>query len=70
MTSEGIRTAEERSEHDLMLDGVRRMQECGGSFVRAIAEAWHHADPINRKKLEDTFPYFKEYKLQVERGEQ
>jgi len=43
------------------VDTIEKMQNYGGSFVKAIAEAWLHADPNNRKKLEETFPYFKEY---------
>ena len=38
--------------------GVEAMEKYGGSFVKALADAWNHADPINKKKLEDTFPLF------------
>ena len=40
---------------------IEIMQATGGSFVRSIAEAWLHADWQNKKKLVETFPYFKEY---------
>lgn len=39
-----------------MLMIVERMKLRGGSFVRALAEAMMHADPINLKKIEDAFP--------------
>jgi len=45
--------------------GIECMEEYGGSFVKALAEAWYRADPINRKKLEDTFPYYEEYEHQA-----
>lgn len=34
---------------------IARMQTYGGSFARAIAEAWYHADPANRALLEAAF---------------
>jgi len=43
------------------VDTIDKMQKYGGSFVKSIAEAWLHADPVNRHKLEETFSYFKEY---------
>lgn len=39
------------------------MNQRGGSFVRALAKLLQHADPVNYKKLEETFPaYFLEYR--------
>lgn len=33
----------------------------GGSFVKGLAQALMHADPINTKKIHDTWPeYWKE----------
>ena len=43
--------------------GVKNMKHNGGSFVKALAEAWYHADHINKKKLEDTFSYFDDYEI-------
>jgi len=40
---------------------IDEMEVYGGSFVRAIAIAWVHADFINKKKLEKAFDYFEEY---------
>lgn len=42
---------------------VDNMAEYGGSFVRALAEAFYKADNINFKKLKDAFPdYWEHYK--------
>ncbi len=43
------------------IKGIECMETYGGSFVQALANAWNHADHINKKKLENTFDYFKEY---------
>ena len=43
------------------IKGVECMEKYGGSFVKALASAWYQADLINKKKLESTFEYFKEY---------
>jgi len=41
---------------------LHMMEVEGGSFVRALAECFHRADPRNRQRLLDAFPdYFKEY---------
>ena len=41
---------------------VSKMEEYGGSFVKALANAFKYADPDNRQKLIDAFPgYVKEY---------
>jgi len=47
--------------------GIECMEKYGGSFVKALANAWHHADINNKKKLETTFPYFEEYEQQARR---
>lgn len=47
---------------------VNTMTRYGGSFVKALAEAWHHADPHNRRRLETTFAdYFENYRQMAER---
>ena len=38
-----------------MYDAALAMEKYGGSFARAIAEAWFTADPVNRRKLEKCF---------------
>lgn len=41
---------------------VETMEKYGGSFVKALAECFHRADPINFKKLKNAFSeYWKEY---------
>jgi hypothetical protein len=37
-------------------DTLTRMINYGGSFARAIAQAWLVADPSNRARLEEAFP--------------
>jgi len=49
-------------------DGIELMEKLGGSFVRSLAEAWYHADGVNKAKLEKNFPYFEEYELQAQRA--
>jgi hypothetical protein len=44
------------------MNNIEAMETYGGSFVRALAQAWYCADAINKKRLEDNFPYFEEYK--------
>lgn len=42
---------------------IEMMEKYGGSFVKALAECYRRADPINARKLENTFrEYFDEYK--------
>jgi hypothetical protein len=41
------------------------MEKYGGSFVRALAEAWCRADPTNKRILENNFYYFEEYEQQA-----
>lgn len=42
---------------------IEAMEKYGGSFVKALAAMLWQADPVNYKKLAETFPeYFKEYK--------
>ena len=47
--------------------GIDCMEKYGGSFVKALAAAWCHADQMNKIKLETTFPYFEEYERQAAR---
>lgn len=49
--------------------GIDAMEMYGGSFVKALANAWCRADPINKRKLEETFDYFENYERQaIRRG--
>ncbi len=42
---------------------IEAMEIYGGSFVKALAAMLWQADPINYKKLAETFPeYFEQYK--------
>lgn len=46
---------------------VEQMEQFGGSFVKALAECFHRADPINFNKLKIAFPeYWDEYKKYAE----
>lgn len=41
---------------------VGRMEKFGGSFVKALAECFHHADATNFRRLQDAFAdYWAEY---------
>ncbi len=41
---------------------LEAMERFGGSFVRALAEAWRKADADNSARLEQAFPeYAREY---------
>ena len=41
---------------------IERMSKYGGSFVKALAECFHHADHTNKEKLKEAFQnYWKEY---------
>lgn len=41
---------------------VENMEKYGGSFVKALAECVRRADPMNYRKLKDTFAeYFQTY---------
>lgn len=41
---------------------ISQMEQYGGSFVKALANAFKYADPDNRQRLIDAFPdYVKEY---------
>jgi len=35
---------------------ITQMDQYGGSFVSALAQALRYADPINRQRLLDAFP--------------
>ena len=42
---------------------VKNMERFGGSFVKSLAQAFHHADPINCVRLKQAFPdYWVQYK--------
>jgi hypothetical protein len=48
--------------YDEVYQMIFRMEKYGGSFVKALAEAFKVADPTNRQKLIDAFPnYVNEY---------
>lgn len=41
---------------------VERMSKYGGSFVKALADCFHHADRMNKRILKEAFAhYWKEY---------
>lgn len=43
-------------------DTVDNMDKLGGSFVKALAQCFYHADRNNIDKLKEAFPkYWKEY---------
>ena len=48
-------------------EAVEFMQQYGGSFVQALAEAWYKADHRNKKVLEESFHYFREYEEKLKR---
>lgn len=51
-------------EHDFEV--VDKMSIYGGSFVKALAECFYNADPINFAKLKNTFAeYWKQYEAMV-----
>jgi hypothetical protein len=37
---------------------VEAMSEYGGSFAKALAEAWRRADPDNRQRIKNTWPEY------------
>lgn len=48
---------------------VDAMTRYGGSFVKALADAWRAADPHNRRRLETTFAdYFENYRQMADRA--
>lgn len=41
---------------------VEAMEKYGGSFVKALAQLCHRADPVNLQKIKYTWPdYWEEY---------
>ena len=44
--------------HDEKLNVIRAMRTHGGSFVRALAEAWMYADSDNCARIEKAFPEY------------
>lgn len=50
------------------LEIIEAMQKYGGSFVKALAECFWHADSFNFVKLKDAFPgYWAEYAEKADR---
>ena len=48
---------------------IQAMKTYGGSFVKALAECFLHADPINSAQLCEAFPgYVKKYSEMAQRG--
>ncbi|MNW09730.1 hypothetical protein D3C71_2068000 [compost metagenome] len=42
------------------------MLEIGGQFIKALAQTWRVADPVNRRVIRETWPYyFNEYATAV-----
>jgi len=53
----------EKKNNEKEYQTVEAMEKFGGSFVKALARAFHRADPINFIKLKNAFPeYWEEYK--------
>ena len=52
------------------MNGIEMMETYGGSFVKALANAWYKADPNNKRILENSFSYFKEYELKARKLKQ
>jgi hypothetical protein len=52
--------------HDDKLKVIRAMKEFGGSFVKALAQAWLYADEDNCAKIEAAWPeYIAKYRALV-----
>lgn len=48
------------------LNVVRKMEQYGGSFVKALAECFYRADQINFSKLRECFDeYWKRYEAMI-----
>jgi hypothetical protein len=48
------------NEHEFKV--VSNMEKTGGSFVKALANAFHHADHVNKQILINSFPdYWAKY---------
>lgn len=48
-------------------DALHMMEIQGGSFVQALAHCYCMADPVNRKKLRETFAgYFENYEARFD----
>lgn len=46
---------------------VEAMEQFGGSFVKALANCFRHADPQNIIKLKTAFPkYWEDYELRIQ----
>lgn len=48
-------------------NNIEAMEKYGGSFVKALANAWYKADNFNKKILESSFAYFEEYNKYVKK---
>lgn len=47
---------------DKQMRVVEEMENYGGSFVKALAQCYYQADPINFAKLQNTFlEYWEQY---------
>lgn len=45
---------------------IEKMEKYGGSFVKALAQCARRADPINLKKIKNTWPeYWAEYSRDI-----
>lgn len=45
---------------------IAEMLEIGGQFIKALAQTWRVADPVNRRVIRETWPYyFNEYATAV-----
>jgi hypothetical protein len=58
------------SDYDEKLAVFACMAEKGGSFARALAEAWVRADVNNKRRIEEAFPdYVRDYGRLVKKEE-
>lgn len=46
----------DKGESEITKAQLSRMMRFGGSFARAIGEAWFLADDDNRRRLQEAFP--------------
>lgn len=46
-------------------NSLHMMEVLGGSFVKSLAHCYYMADPVNKRKLKETFAhYFDKYEAQ------
>lgn len=56
--------SEEFVDNDEKIMVATNMINFGGGFVRLLAKALLHADPVNTRKIKNAFPeYWEEYRL-------